>query len=441
MKSSERFQLTLTAAKFWLPSLLVLVAQFVADWKNLPIGFESGKVGWLQLAAVLAGVAILHTVLSRPRASGQKLVSFLRSYWLISALAALAVGIVILSSLDSPWREIALMGNPWRASGLMFLICLPIIALNAALHFQKRWWLLLLWVYWLLTVLHAALGISEASQLRWDLVVQGFYVNGNFGQANFFANTVLQGLLTGIFLTVGLWQVRQLTKLTVFGLVAGSLLQLAALWLSFSPGSWFIGFAFALAWAMLAIVFLARVYQSKQTGLAVQNSLGALTPKRLLILSLAQLAAIVIVHLAIWYSDEARRFIWSEVWKVLPNLPFAGFGPDTLHVVLQKFDLANAQLIDRAHNVFLDLLISYGWWGIATFTALVVSLWWRGYCYLSALGKPLALNVLNYWPVVMISCYVLTDIFHTKSSYHYAELWLLAGVVIAQMLRQPSTTQ
>ncbi len=403
---AKALQLSKTLA-FGLVFIGVVCVQFFYDANNLPIGFESAKVQALQTIAV---IALLYILLLLPldlwqqyRKSGnlKNLLQKLRPVLFLNLPVLLAVGLIVWSIINSPFQTIAVEGNPFRYSGLWTILALFVLLYFSWAFSQTKFLKILLLGYLALIILHAILGYVDVSSLDWELIKTGNYVNGNFGQANFFGNTIATGIIIATVYCLEAWRTKDYKLISV--LLLAILILSGVLILSFSYGTWVI----------LPVVlggYLLVRFSKLNSGRKLLLSLGLLT------------VVTVLVLVGIYQSDEARRLTWDAVVVLIAQRPFWGYGPDTLSYALQAAKLLPDRFIDRSHNIILDLIFNFGILilpSLALLVSPVIHKLWR-------IKIPNTIQIL----ILGLVLYFLTDLFHTKSVFHYAEVFMFTGILL-----------
>ncbi len=73
-------------------------------------------------------------------------------------------------------------------------------------------------------------------------------------------------------------------------------------------------------------------------------------------------------------TTQSRLIIWKMAWQGFKERPFFGWGPENFNLVFNKYYQASLwpqePWFDRAHNVFLDHLVSSGLFGLLSYLGL-----------------------------------------------------------------------
>ncbi len=84
-------------------------------------------------------------------------------------------------------------------------------------------------------------------------------------------------------------------------------------------------------------------------------------------------------------SVDSRLLIWESTLKVIPERPLFGFGPDTVGLVLPRYEVAElakydpAGTLDNVHNAFLQLAVTSGIPAMVVFILIVAMLCFKAY--------------------------------------------------------------
>lgn len=314
----------------------LFMGALIFDSDNLPLGYELAKSTYIQFMGViilivgLSGIA-WHWLKHKPLLS-----------WRFAVLWGLIASWVI-STYNAIDPDIALLGNPYRLQGLVYWLLL--LAVGLVVYYYKNNELITGVIITIYTngVAHALFALVQIVQL-WqhdpNLITQGFYVNGFYGQSNFFGGKLSLCIIINLWL---LWRLYKTKKLNpVIGFILGSTLSLFLLGLiaSFSYGSW-LGLI-----TVIATLVLYKGYQ--RYGKIVIGAVAVL-------ISLMAIAGAIALA-----QSDLRGQLWWESVHVLPNSPWWGFGFDNLHLVFGKLGKLLGLVVDRAHNLGLEILTSTG---------------------------------------------------------------------------------
>jgi O-antigen ligase len=381
---------------FYLLTGACFLVQLLLLPKELPIGFEKAKTMAILLIGAVCIPILLWQFFNKFKLNNKYLIS------LIVVLAAL----FLLTLSTSEFPNIAAFGSQFRFSGLVEICIEIVIALTLFSLYTPQYNKLLIKLLLSIYFIQAIIGLDDARHLPFEIIQTGFYVNGNYGQANFFADSMLSGLTLSIFILIDklIFATISERKRAVF-LLPFILIFAIVIYLSYSYGAW------TILPMMLAIIY----------------TMFALNPIYILFSTLTFLALTVIVTLQI---DPGRIDIWQGVWKSLSLKPLTGQGPDTMTYVFPKYGILAEHVIDRAHNWTLDLLYAFGVVVLLPFVNLFVLV--ADYIRkIKQLDKADLYRI--YLLLIPILVFVLTGNVHTKSIYHYLEAFIFVALTLKEL--------
>lgn len=356
-----------------ITSTTIFLSTIVVDHSDTVSGrgFEYAKVTTIQIGSIiLIGLTISFLILNTladfiqfKRPAIFKLENY--NYSLIVFL--LFVLAMVVATLISPFADIALNGNTFRYQGLNTY--LPIIVsafiILKSVNF-KNWHLLSLAII-TSAVVNSVEAYSQFYKLASNdpgMIREGIWVNGFYGQANFFSTHIITAIiLTAYYLTVRIVKI----KLTALKLIVPCLAFLTLLLLIsiaiFSYSEW--------GWVALGIaIFLIITYE--------------LLPKKLYLVFFIILLVLFFPIAGVIYLFLPRYELRFEIWQKIRDImiyqnfidindakyTFFGFGFDTLGQLFQNKRIIPNLLIDRAHNIFFDILIQLGVIGFGFFSII-----------------------------------------------------------------------
>jgi hypothetical protein len=328
-----------------LIATVVFLSPFVVNYSNLPKGYELAKVHFINFSSALITIVFLIGLLTH------KLKFSLKR---LKNVVIILVGLLILyliATIFSDYKDISLIGNYFREQGLIFYSLITIVAAIAYLCINKSNQIFVTWALFLSAVIQSLVGISQYSKLlqtRPELIDDGYWINGNFGQANFYSTLLVLGFVCGIFLLNLALSKRNRTKyIYMFGLFIGVILIVIANIISYSLFGWItMGIAFII---LLSYKFLNKIifYKIFLIGLVISVICG------MFVLSKVENN----LRLDIWESSITLFFK-----QIITNpLHFIfGFGFDTLGKVFKDAGLFAGATVDRGHNIFVDVFMQTG---------------------------------------------------------------------------------
>lgn len=69
---------------------------------------------------------------------------------------------------------------------------------------------------------------------------------------------------------------------------------------------------------------------------------------------------------------HGRVKIWKNVWCLVEDSPLIGYGPDNLGVVYKEFVVDDYKIADKAHNIYLHILVSSGIFSLVGYLGFVI---------------------------------------------------------------------
>lgn len=370
------------------PELVWLLAALITPLAVNPWGcvpFEAVKTAGLQALVGLLGVAALAQLVYNRRnrwAAGQPA--------RVLVWPALALGLALsAATLWSVDPRLSLWGSFERRQGLItlgaYLLLFYLVARD--LHTPRQ-------VARLLTVLSWAsapvvlYGLCQAA--GWDAFAwhsdAASSVLATLGRANFLGSYLVLVIPLTLMQLLFRWPVRRIHSLAYGLLLAG---QLACLVLTQARGAW-LGAGIALAAFTWLWLLTAPGRRRIWTGLGL--TLAGLGLVALLIWPAGPLSRLAVLpgferlaNLAAFDSGSqaARLNIWQTSLPLVFRRPWLGYGPETMWQVFAPafppqlvYYQGRHVLVDRAHNVWLDLALSAGLPGVLAFGALIGAFTW-----------------------------------------------------------------
>lgn len=288
---------------------------------------------------------------------------------------------LVLATLQSTNLLVSLRGSYERQQGLLTQLAYPTLLLLTVPLLRTRQQMARLWEALVWTsapvVAYGLLQALGVDPLGWQTDATS-PVLSTLGRANFLGSyLVLMAPLTGGLLLIN--RRRSLLALLLLG-------QLTCLALTLARGAW-IGLAAALL--TLALAWAWHTGQRRLAAMALGTTLLLLAllvllnlPQRPLgsladLPGLDRLASLSDTRAG---SSAARLTIWRATLPLLQARPWLGYGPDTMRTTFAAvyppqlvYYQGRQTVVDRAHNLWLDLGMSAGLLGILTFTAVLAA--------------------------------------------------------------------
>lgn len=403
----------------------IIAAPLFVNHDFLPGGWELPKVHFLQiisLGLILLAILVLILIKSlRPKLSDINpwlIALFIVVIWstlfceftrkaslpgLESPLYKFILDLVGISSSNSQ-LNMAIWGNMFRDFGAitLYLVLLAIVLSIRAI--PPKWKEIVPVALIFSSLVQSIISIFQFLNDPWTTT----RVYGTFGQPNFLAGHLLSGLVFSLYFTL------HKTKLvSILGYITSATLILGI-------------FLTSSFWAYFITILLMTIY-------ILFRSLKTSNFKRIFIsiLSLTgifQLLAFVGIGRSITIPEiEARTRTWNETLRAYVVGYFRdplninklrrlllGTGQDTLGEHMQSLRHLSNIYLDRAHNIFLDVLASLGILGVICFGGIVIS----------SLKKSIK-NLNDKYTVFMgIAVFILLArcLVHTSSIINYMDL-------------------
>jgi len=335
-------------------SLGIFISPFIVDYATLPKGYELPKVHFL--VAISAVVIFLGVIKYFENIYKKKKFIFGKD----SAVFLVLVILFIISSLVSPHYTTSIFGNSFREQGLITHLLIVGMAYVLYKSVNKKNFHLLALSFIGSSVIQAGIGYTQVINLAQSdpkSLLDGLWINGTFGQANFFSGRLLLGLIFLAYYIGKSLRFRFQSLVKVFFILC----------------SFFITGALLLSLSVWAIVTAAAAF--------VVILLYELLPKKAF-LGIFIIAAAASSAFGIYYiTTDTAQNLRIEIWKAIANIMFNnfnikntpfGYGFDTLGEVFRDFRQFPTVLIDRAHNFFFDILIQTGVGGLAVVLFIIL---------------------------------------------------------------------
>lgn len=395
-----------------LTSIVVFLSPFVVNYTILPKGFELAKVHFLNISTAVILLVFLFLLFSKKiKLEKDKL----RKALLVCLI--IIVSFVITTILSSH-SNISLYGNSFRDQGLIFYTLITLAAAVCYLTVNKFNQQFIIFALFFSAFIQALIGISQYISLLQshpDLADDGYWVNGTFGQANFYSTLLVLGFIAGFFVLNLInskvmkykFKIPLLTLATTFILII-----VIANILSYSVFGWITMF--------IALILLLLYKYLKKTIFY-----------RIFIVAII-LAAIGSVYSLTRIEDNLRIDIWRNslvhYFNQLNSKPIYfvfGFGFDTLGNVFKDAGFFKGVFIDRGHNIFIDIVMQVGIIGIGLSVFLIITI-------LRKL-KQIILDPTIFIFFFMIFIYILKTLIHEFSAIHTYLLFILVGILLGRI--------
>lgn len=363
-----------------LASLIIFVAPLVVNYNDLPKGYEIPKVVFFQISTlILFAIFLARTVFSFTNSKPIRLEKSL-------VVLIITIVLIIISSLVSPFSNgfdieslksnISLVGNSFRLQGAYTHVLMAIFAYIIYKRANRKNVVLIFVALFLSSLIQAGVSFGQLSYfIKVDpkVIFEGYYINGTFGQANFYSGRIMLGILSAIFLTTiagnfisRFKKFRIALNIIVFALLPiSTIFLIIGLFISFS--TWGIISSILLVFLLILYeVSVLRKFKKYHFGylFGVIFSVGLIT------------GAILLTKQYYDNVDNFRLLIWQRIYEISQKSPVQniifGFGFDTLGEVFKIFGEFKGLYVDRAHNFFLDIYSQAGLLSLVGFLGLYV---------------------------------------------------------------------
>lgn len=327
------------------------------------IGYELPKVSFILWGAILISIAYIVPAILYNLKSLNPLA--LNKSTIITGLlvASLLATIIFLPEL---YRQTAINGNSFRDQGVIFYFTLIVFGYLTFSLFTKDKATLIAKSFILGCAIQAIIAFNQVYYFfqnnQNELFGKGLYINGSFGQSNFFSGYIIIGLFFSIYFFI---KSKISGKVLYFILIVLSLIPLI-----FSLSYW--GIISASLGALLLIFYEVFVRFKKPKAFTASLCVLTVVTVILFIFLFRYTAEIEFLE-----GFKLRPEIWDSILKIflggaipIGNFIF-GYGFDTLRLVFVDFGFLSLNRVDRAHNVFLDVLSQNGVLGIIIFFTFI----------------------------------------------------------------------
>lgn len=399
-----------------LIALIVLISSFVVNYADLPKGFELAKVTFLNIAAiVLIGISLIRWIYNTLE---KEKLQFDKGFFVL----LLMLFIYCVSSIFSDYQDISVYGNSFRNQGLIFYSLITVLAYLVYKNVDRKNHILIPAVFFISGVIQAVVGLTQyinLAQRRPELLDDGLWINGNYGQANFFSTHLVLAIIFGLYL-LSLNSKRYIKKeinvLIKSAICLSLILIYIVLGLSYSIWGWVTGI-FAL------IIYIAyKILKIKYFVITFS------------ILSLLSILGSIVILPRLDYN------LRIDIWTTSVNVFFSGisqnifhflfgFGFDTLGELFKDLGRFRPSIVDRGHNIFVDIFMQIGLSGFIVFTALIG--------FLIVKGRKLLKDKVVFFYLFALFIFLFKTFVHEYSAIQFFYLLLLIGISLKLVQQNP----
>ncbi|MCA9383288.1 hypothetical protein KC909_02900 [Candidatus Dojkabacteria bacterium] len=419
----------------YIYGIAIVLGSIIYDKTSLPLGWELAKVEFWQLFSLLViFLWIIRTSYqyirnkTKPETPSKAIVllfiAFIlalifsdKSYIFIKAneTTALYSWIIKLFSKEGGIDgRVALWGNQFRYFGLITISLILSSALILKSAIKPKNWKSLFYFFLLSSLLQSIWAISQFLSLigEKEMLKEGKWIYGGYGQTNFLVGHLLVGLVVGYYFLH--------SKEKIYNYFAYSAIVIITL-----------ASILTLSYLGIFMILLCNAFLILQRLKDVEW----LNTK----LSIIFLASIIFIVPAInivgGFNQDLlfRAYIWADIYDYYLKRPFIernmmsfmemlfGSGFDNLIFLLSRSQRILNPFIDRAHNIVFDLLSSAGLFGLVTSM------------YVLATGLKLNINEnknTTYAAFALLMLFI-RSLIHTNSISNIVHLLILCAMVYA----------
>lgn len=330
-----------------LVCVAILISPLIVDYSNLPRGFEINKVFFINtISGIILTLYILSKFVQTVRRKQFPTVGKIDVIFFFGLLLSLS-----LSSLFSPYQETTYFGNSFRFQGFYTHLFLLTTAYIVYKVLREKHLKIILLVFTISGLIQALIGLNQFFYLGQNdpaALQDGFWVNGTFGQTNWFAGRLLITIFICCFLFL---RTRFANKKIDF---IFRTVTLTTLVLSIAT----IIFSFSV-WATITfLIFIVLFFLIQFPRQRIKNFIYYFIALCILILNFYIVFLYPSFDLHAQIPREIINVIKSDNYE--PGRIVFGYGFDTLGEVFRDRNIFAGSLVDRAHNVFFDIFVQGG---------------------------------------------------------------------------------
>jgi O-antigen ligase len=354
-------------------------------------------------------------------------------YRIACILLLLFLGMSLVSTLLAPNLAVALFGRPFRIQG---------------------WITLVFYILFVFEILWNIPALQDARELAWGVVGGGALVSllglfqwfwpgifgltsndigveSTLGHPSFLGSALIFWMGWTVMVRLLDWWPRSPAGRVAFGIIFG--LEVVVLFLTWTRTAWLagiiliVGFCGVLFWKLTS---RQRWMTLGSLGIGIFGLIVLATTFQLLP-SFLEKSSIIDFSSG---TGRLRVLWWGQAWQAIQERPFFGWGPDGQEVALLKYSDPEEWLwagvnvyADRAHNEYLDLLLTLGAGGFAVFIFFILTTVKRAWTF-SHPSTPERTASLLLCLILVSHAVQSLAIFATTS------VWLLFWITIAMFI-------
>ncbi len=390
-------------------------------------GFESAKVNVIQVSSTIVifttFVFLAFALFNYSNNSQDLLTGFkklLKSWKSLLFMGLLSLSLIISTQI-SQFKQIATQGNIFRFQGLSTYLPMLLACYILYKCINRKTFHIIATAIILSGIFQAFMAFTQIftlSKTDPSKLTEGIWINGYYGQANFFSGHLMIAIILAAYYlsTKSLKFIKD--KKQKFALIFLNIVVLAilitAMILSYSE------------WGWVSLVACAIVIFSFE-----------LMPKKIfrvfIVVFIALISAGSVFLISHFPRYELRIEIWQRIRDVFAhNLEIGnykyvifGYGFDTLADVFKLFGNFKTLVIDRGHNLIFDILIQTGIAGIGFF---VIVLGRFGYEF-----KKVTSNRLLFFITAAFVLFIFKSLVNEYSITNFFQ-WVILGACALKVL-------
>jgi O-antigen ligase len=344
----------------------VFYSPFVVDYATLPKGFELPKVSFWQIISIISIVLsmsyALYTIFKEEKLRIPK-----DFYFLI-----ITIFLFFISTSLSPYPQMSLFGNEFRHQGFITHVLIITLAYSVYKFINNRNWHFIALAFITSSFIQAIIGFNQffpLAQRNPNAVLEGLWINGTFGQANWYAGRLLIAVIFAAFYLTNFKLLKSKYRNIALNLIIRTIVIVPILIILTAMGFSFSGWAIISVGVAIAIIVIyelinPKIFSYLLRALVILGIFAGLG-------FLGIISGIVPTNLSIEYNF--RIDIWNNIINIMFRQKFSaeylirfffGYGFDTLGEVFRTFGRLANSYVDRAHNFFFDVLVQTGMNGL-----------------------------------------------------------------------------
>lgn len=419
----------------------IIASPQIVNMNNLPKGWELPKVHfWQNLSIFIIGLTFIRLFwrawFSQKIEEWSSAVTEFYSFLIIFLCTAAWFLIpVLLLAHDKDAFPVLLYGNPYRHQGFFTMLGVFGVAGSVILFTLKDKIVDFLMASLLISsLLQTLVALQQILKLESDFPGQVLkysdYVFGDFGQPNFYAGKLVLGVTLLIYFMARIYYwdfswFKLWMKLIVWTIL-GSILPVFAFVAYYNRSDW----ALVTLGIFCVTLFLAGVFKVVSILWSSSSGINGVVLNATRLMLVGSTFVLIAVYLKFGFENY-RLYIWSRSlaamtprnFREVINLLF-GHGFDFLGNRFNRTSLVDGSFIDRAHNLFLDVMVNLGLVGFKLFfTGLV----WV-YHQLQRIGG------MSFFLLLVLDALLIRSLVHTNSIVNVMDLVIVFAAAIGVIL-------